>query len=355
MTNLTPQQLALIQGRKPWEAGTTIDGMFYQPHYSSGPEGEAGHGQGGQLLDIIGYDPNKTDVGQQYSMYGGGGDYQSQGAFKAVKDGDLMGMGLLAAISMGTLLPGITATGAYTPAMYGPLAGTAGAGAGNVGAGLGAAESVGGGAFNAALDSQLANLSLADPLAGYTSMAGTSGITGIPGLGTAASGVGGSAFNAAMDSQLANLSLADPLAGYTSMAGTTGITGIPGPGLLDTLANGAKSLLGPLASKTGAALGATALGGLLGSKGQQEEMTKTSKIDPRLDPYIYGDQGVLKQANDLKNQQLAQGGLNDLQRQGMQMTQNWLTSPEYSQGYTQMQNLGMGLLGRGVAPNPFGR
>jgi hypothetical protein len=322
MNNLTPEQLAQIRSMGAGQYGTNIGGTFYQPHYSSNAQGEAGMGQGGELLDIYGYDPTKTDVGQQYSMYSGGGDYTGQGQFKKVKDGDLLAGGLLAAISMGTLLPGAMAGSAVAGDAFLP----------------GALASTGG-----------ASVPFGSVIPGLEAFAAPLG------TGSAA------AFNAAMDSQLANAAI--DAAGGSALSGYQGLQSMLGlptmspiaPGLLDSLANGAKSLLGPLASKTGMGLATTALGGLLGSKGQEEEMTKTSKIDPRLDPYIYGDQGILKQVNDLKNQQLSQGGLNDLQRQGMQMTQNWLTSPEHSQGYSQMQNLGMGLLGKGIAGNPFAK
>jgi hypothetical protein len=170
------------------------------------------------------------------------------------------------------------------------------------------------------------------------------------------------AFNAAADSQLANLAINE--AGGNALSGyLTNPYGLPtmspvGSSLLDTLANGAKNLLGPLASKTGAGLAATALGGLLGAKGEQKAETETKKLDPRMDQYIYGADGkggLLGDVNKLYQQQLASGGMNDLQRLGLQTQQNWLRSPEYSQGFTSMRNIGQGLLGRGVAPNPFNR
>lgn len=329
-------------------------GQYYQPVWGSNASGEAGQGQEGGLQQIVSYDPNKTAVGDAYNMYDPTGQYTGQGQFKKVKDGDLMAMGLLAAVSMGTLLPGVTAAGAYTPAMYGPLAGAVGPGAA-----LGA-EAAAPGIFNAALDSQLANASI--NAAGGNALAGYSSTMGLPTASPLATGALEAAtpglFNAAADSQLANLAIQEAggnaLAGYSSMYGLPTTSPIA-PGFLDTLANGAKSLLGPLASKTGMGLATTALGGLLGSKGEQAEGTKTTKLDPRLDALVYGDGGVLTQANKYMKQQLASDGINDLQRLGMQRTQDWLTSPAYSQGFQRMQNLGMGLLDRGIAPNPFNK
>lgn len=356
MDNLTQDILNRINGaspaRMPWyEQG----GNYYQPVYRGNAEGEAGQGQGGNLEQVIGYDPGRTAVGDQYSMYDPTGKYSGQGQFKKVKDGDLMAMGLLSAVTMGTMLPGINAAGAFQPAMYGPLASAVGPGAA-----LGA-EAAAPGVFNAALDSQLANASI--NAAGGNALAGYSSTMGLPTASPLASGaleaVTPGVFNAAADSQLANLAINE--AGGNALTGyLTNPYGLPtmspvGSSLLDSLANGAKNLLGPLASKTGAGLATTALGGLLGSKGEQAEGTKTSKLDPRMDPYVYGDNGVLAQANKIMQNQLAQGGLNDLQRMGLQTQQNWLQSPEYSQGFTHLKNLGLDLLGRGVASNPFNR
>lgn len=225
MEDLTPEQIRRIMAMGPGESGVTIDGTFYQPHYSSNAQGEAGDGQGGQLLDIYGYDPTKTEVGQQYGLYGDDGKYQGQGAFKKVKDGDLIAMGLLSAISMGTLLPGVTAAGAYTPAMYGPLAGTAAAGA---------SPGVAAVAGDAMMPGALASTGgLAAP---YGSV--------LPGLEAfvapaATAETAGAAFNAAKDSQMANAAInaagGDALSGYTA-ALNGGVTASPvGSSFVDTL------------------------------------------------------------------------------------------------------------------------
>lgn len=103
-------------------------------------------------------------------------------------------------------------------------------------------------------------------------------------------------------------------------------------------------------------IGLTLAGGLLGAGGGGEKQTAERKMDPRLDRYVYGpdnESGLLGGAFGLLQQQAAQGGLNDLQRQGLEMQRQFLMSPEYSQGYNQMRSLGQGLLGAGVAGNPF--
>jgi hypothetical protein len=213
--DLTPEQIRRIMAMGPGESGVTIDGTFYQPHYSSNAQGEAGHGQGGQLLDIYGYDPTKTEVGQQYGLYGDDGKYQGQGAFKKVKDGDLIAMGLLSAFGMG-MLPGVGAGGAAT------------------GAGVGASPGVAAVAGDAMMPGALASTGgLAAP---YGSV--------LPGLEAfvapaATAETAGAAFNAAKDSQMANAAInaagGDALSGYTA-ALNGGVTASPvGTSFVDTL------------------------------------------------------------------------------------------------------------------------
>ena len=101
---------------------------------------------------------------------------------------------------------------------------------------------------------------------------------------------------------------------------------------------------------------ASLAGGLLGSKSTDSSQSSTRSMDPRLDRYVYGtdgQSGLLSDAFGLYQKQAAQGGLNDLQRQGMGMQQQYLMSPQYQQGYANMQSLGNALMGGGVAPNPF--
>lgn len=97
-------------------------------------------------------------------------------------------------------------------------------------------------------------------------------------------------------------------------------------------------------------------GGLLGSQSTNSSQSATRSMDPRLDRYVYGSDGqsgLLSDAFGLYSKQAAQGGLNDLQRQGMGMQQQYLMSPQYQQGYANMASLGNALMGGGVAANPF--
>lgn len=97
------------------------------------------------------------------------------------------------------------------------------------------------------------------------------------------------------------------------------------------------------------------VGGLLGGGGSESSQT-SNKIDPRLAEYVYGKDGkggLLSNVNSLYQQQFAQGGLNELQRSGLESQRQVYASPQYTQGYDAMRSMGMGLLGGGVAGNPF--
>jgi hypothetical protein len=96
------------------------------------------------------------------------------------------------------------------------------------------------------------------------------------------------------------------------------------------------------------------VGGLLG--GDDQTATQQQKMDPRMDAYVYGKDGqggLLGTAYGLMNKQLQTGGMNPLMQGGMEMQRQFLTSPQYSQGYNNLMGLGQSLLGGGIAGNPF--
>ena len=103
------------------------------------------------------------------------------------------------------------------------------------------------------------------------------------------------------------------------------------------------------------------IGGLLGGSddgGGSQTQTTQQKLDPRMEKYIYGadgNAGLLGSAFDLTQQQLKTDGLNDLQRQGLDMQRQYLMSPQYQQGFSGMMGLGQQLMGGGVAGNPFNK
>lgn len=97
------------------------------------------------------------------------------------------------------------------------------------------------------------------------------------------------------------------------------------------------------------ALAGPIIGGLLGNNGNSQSQTTQNTVDPRFAEYMYGGNGVLPAAKDwyAKNKT----GMNEQMATGMNNQWNQLGGA--SQGFNQMQNLGMGLMGGGVAGNPF--
>lgn len=91
------------------------------------------------------------------------------------------------------------------------------------------------------------------------------------------------------------------------------------------------------------------LGGLLGSKGSSTSNSSQQTLDPRMADAVYGVNGVIPSAQDWYSKNKT--GLNAMMLEGMDNTYNQLGASR--QGYNQMQNLGMGLLGGGAAGNPF--
>ena len=104
----------------------------------------------------------------------------------------------------------------------------------------------------------------------------------------------------------------------------------------------------------GGMLAATVVGGLLGGNknlsGGSNSQTQTNQMDPKVAEYVYG---LLGNANDLYKKQAANGGLNDLQRAGLQQQVNVLSDPNYTSGYNAMKQMGLGLMGGGMAGNPW--
>jgi hypothetical protein len=93
-------------------------------------------------------------------------------------------------------------------------------------------------------------------------------------------------------------------------------------------------------------------GAYLGSQTQPgETITQQSKTDPRVDPYIYGDQGVLKSAQDwfLANK----SGVNPTMQQGWDTRLGLLTNPATMSGLQGLQKNAMGLLSNPIASNPW--
>lgn len=280
-------------------------GMSWVPG-QSGWEGAPGSAQGywsGQAVGMPGYMQDYNPDGSPKNT-----PYNDSGAMK-------------------TFLTGLAMMGGVG-AMNGAFAGL-GAGAGEAGTTLGNGAFLGEG------------VSSGVP-AWDAAMSGIGAATGGVGATINTLGGGGAPFD------ISSLNAAYPTMTAPSISPEmfTAMEGAGGGGLLNTLKNAGSSIGGlknilPIA---GALAGAS-------SGGQTNTATSQSKTDPRLDPYLYGDNGILKAVQDqyLKNP----GGINPTMQQGFDMSKAALTDPAYSQGYQQMRQMGQGLLNQGVAPNPF--
>ena len=140
---------------------------------------------------------------------------------------------------------------------------------------------------------------------------------------------------------------------YDSILGATGSSGLAGIG--SSIASG----VGSVANLVG---GSSNLAGLIGAVagaaegGKPNTQTSESKLDPRMAQYLYGTgygdaNSLLGAAQKLYQQNPT--GINPTMQQGLDMQKAALTDPAYAQSFQAMRNAGAGLLGQGVAANPF--
>lgn len=106
------------------------------------------------------------------------------------------------------------------------------------------------------------------------------------------------------------------------------------------------------------AVGAAAIGaiGSIAGGGNSSSQTSQSTLDPRVGNLLYGGAGgggLLNSVNNTATQQMAQGGLNNIQTAGLNSQLGVLTDPNYTTGFNQMRGLGSSMLGQPVAGNPF--
>lgn len=124
-------------------------------------------------------------------------------------------------------------------------------------------------------------------------------------------------------------------------SGLPNVPNVPGSkGLIDSLTDVGKVAAPIIGAVAGAASG-----------GGTNTATSQSKTDPRLDPYIYGDQGYLKALQNKYNANPS--GINPLMQQALDIGTANLTDPQYAQTYQNMRNFGNGLLSQPLAGNPF--
>lgn len=248
-----------------------------------------------------------------------------------------------------------------TPSLFGGLnvAGAIGSGMGSAAVGAAAPTLAG-----------LAPLGAAGVGASILEGAGGAGVVGgaeagslLPGAGVGITGAGmSSADKAALlggDGYGAGMTGAQTGA-FDTVLGATGSTSLAnlaagGVGALGGLGNA----IGGIANAVGGAKNlAGIVGGVAGALdgGKTQTATTTQQIDPRMAQYLYGTgygdkNSLLGAAQDWwKNNQ---SGMNANMAQGLDTLKSLYTSPGYTQGYTQMRDVGQGLLGRPIAGNPF--
>lgn len=264
-----------------------------------------------------------------------------------------------------TLSPGLTGTA--------PVLTTPGLTAAEIGFGTMAPS----GAFTAGLGGTVP-LSIAAPALG--AVGGLAGGAGGAGSGAAAIGggegaaalggesfMGGVSYGAVPEGlstvpgQLGGLG-AVPDAAFGTMGGLVGGSSaftLPAAVASGGLLSGLGNAIGGIANAVGGAKNlAGIVGGVAGALdgGKTQTATTTQQIDPRMAQYLYGTgygdkASLLGAAQDWwKNNQ---SGMNANMQQGLDTLKSLYTSPGYTQGYTQMRDVGQGLLGRPIAGNPF--
>lgn len=98
-------------------------------------------------------------------------------------------------------------------------------------------------------------------------------------------------------------------------------------------------------------IAAPVIGGLLGGASRGGSTSSQMQIDPEVKKNMYSLLGDVQ--NTYKSQLAQPNAMNPLMNTGIAQQQAVYTDPAYTQGYGQMRNLGLSLLGGGVAGNPF--
>lgn len=300
----------------------TKDGYWVSPQY--GDQQWIGQGADAVLTPGAATEYWATkDLGHGHGSYGGGGSaiYEDAAYDRYGADGGFLGSDNYE--DMGT--DGFTKLMAYA------VAAAAAGGIGSTIAGAAGAAGAGGGMGNGAFLGEAA----------WTPTAGAAPLEF--GAGTSAMGAGGSGLGAngafLGEAAWAPTAGAAPLefgAGTATMGagGAGGLGGLGGAGGLGSVG----SALGSVGSALGGSGGLLGLagpliGGLAGAQGQEDSQTQERRMDPRLDNYVYGANGLMPQVQSLLATQ----------------------QPFADAAGAQMRSVGSGLLGGPVAPNGFDR
>lgn len=324
-----------------------------------------------QMIDWLqsqGYQVGGVDTGLEWhqQLIGPDGKLAAQDIYNYNNDNKGVNqLGLATALLIGgaAALGGGLAGGAASGAGAASGTGTLGAGATGAGSlttqGIGAAELAGLGLSNPA------PLAMAPSIIGPgAATAGSAALASqlaaaTPGITTAGIGAG----------ELAGLGLSNPAplqlapsimgpgaatAASAAAAAEALKTAGGSNGLLDAIKNsGVGKAVGTVADLVGGGGNLAAIvGGALGATqgGKTDTTSVDRKLDPRLDAMLYGDGGYMSQLQQQFN--ATKGGNADMTA-GADMLRNLYQSPQFTQGYQDMRSVGQGLLGQGVAGNPF--
>lgn len=256
----------------------------------------------------------------------------------------------------------------------GSMAGGAGAGSALGAAGAAGAGTLGAGATGAGITTQgigaaeLAGLGLSNP-GMLTAIPGTFDAALAAGGAGSVLGGAGAAAGSTLGAGVATPTVTTPglPSGVTSGLGLsnpgalTGAAPTVGGGILSGLANsGIGQAVGQVADLVGGGSNlAGIIGGIAGAasgSGGGDTITNQNRMDPRMDAFVYGTgqndpNSLLGSARQWFDQNKT--GMNADMTAGLGLLRNLYNSPEYSQGYNQMRQTGLGLLNTAPAGNPF--
>lgn len=294
------------------------------------------------------------NVGYNVGQYPGTGQYYIAPAWGSSSDASDVRN---AALTVGSVL-GV----GYLADAYGLGAMGSGAGSG----GMTTSEQIAMMSANGMADSEIAAaLSASGNTAGAASLtgAGVGSGSGVGGIGALTSGSLTPLSTTSVDSlpslasqglgQIAPQSVTGSLANAT-MPTLASVSGNAGLGT--TLGNLLTSLgVDPSTVSTLGDIAKVALpiaGAIAGSqKNPGLTSTQQSKTDPRIDPYLYGDSGILANAAKLYGQNPT--GTNALMQQGQQMQLGLLTNPQVQAQLSGLMGNAAGMMNTQVAGNPF--
>jgi hypothetical protein len=351
LSNLPPELWAQLQGPNP--SAVVYDGYRINPILGNAGGGGENNYTGQQQVQSYAVTPSDysttpgDNIGKSNALFNPDGSYGGTSQITGFDSSDSFGHWL-------TLMAAAAAAGYGASAMAGVGAGAGGAAeAGGAGAAGGGGASLGtNGAFLGegvasgvpAWDAAATNAGLSLTGGGAAGAGSQFNINGAGGDGasydatTGGYGDGGSVSSTAdgnpYATDLNSVNGSDVMSDAFDANGAHGAGGFGGSNgtWWSALANamgGSNSGYGRLITSL--------LGGAMGSHGVQTSSTTQRTIDPRMVPYVYGDAnnpGILQRTQGLLSQQFAPGAM---------------------QGYTDMQNVGRGLLNQPVAGNGFNR